>query len=202
MSPTDTELLESFCEVEPIGTDYAESIARWAQDNLSEDELEEFSSITPDMSGESAASCFTELGISDESIVQMLRDVGYSMDVDSDDSFDMSFDVKRPPLVSERLNEFLAECVNFSKQSPDLVKEVEVKGKEDGGREEVRVVLFAPEDLRYLSFSSPLKLSFMEYLHGLRSIAQRYSMLDEAFFFDKKKSEFVIALKHYGVADL
>lgn len=202
MSPSDTELLESFLEVEPIGPDLSNSIVRWAQDNLSEDELEDFATITPDMSGESAASCFTELGVSDESIVRMLRDIEYVPDIDSDDSFDLSFDIKRPPLVSERLNDFLAECVDFSKRSPDLVKEVEVKGKEDGGREEVRVVLFAQEDLRYLSFSSPLKLTFMEYLHGLRAIAQRYSMLDEAFFFNKKKSEFVISLKHYGVADL
>lgn len=202
MSPSDTELLESFLEVEPIGPDLSNSIVRWAQDNLSEDELEDFSTVTPDMSGESAASCFTELGVSDESIVRMLRDIGYVPDIDSDDSFDLSFDIKRPPLVSERLNAFLAECVDFSKRSPDLVKEVEVKGKEDGRREEVRVVLFAQEDLRYLSFSSPLKLTFMEYLHGLRAIAQRYSMLDEAFFFNKKKSEFVISLKHYGVADL
>lgn len=202
MSPADTELVESFCEVEPIGPEFADSITRWAQDNLSEDELEEFSTVSPDMSGESAASCFSELGVSDECIAMMLREIGYSPDIDSDDSFDLSFDVKRPPLVSERLNDFLAECVDFSKRSPDLVKEVEVKGKEDGGREEVRVVLFAQEDLRYLSFSSPLKLTFMEYLHGLRAIAQRYSMLDEAFFFNKKKSEFVISLKHYGVADL
>ena len=42
----------------------------------------------------------------------------------------------------------------------------------------------------------------MDYLQGLRFIAQRYSMLDEAFFFNKGKSEFVIALKHYGVVDL
>ena len=204
MTSTDADYLESFCSVEPIGQDLVDKISRWAQDNLSDDEIEVFSELplSPDMSGETALSRFTEVGIPESRFLAMLRAIGFSDDIDSDDSCPQDLDVKRPKVVSERLSEFLSECVLLSKQHQELVKEVEVKGHEDGCKEEVRFILDSAVDLRTLPSSTPLKKSFMDYLHSLREVSRRYSMIDEAFCFNKKKSEFIIALKHYGKKDI
>lgn len=197
LADTERARLESFYDVEMIGPDIADRISKWAQESLTDDELADLNTITPDMSGESAASAFTEIGVEESAVAIMLRDVGYEPDEESDDQI-LPLDVKRPKVVSERLNAFLSRCVESSAPYRDLVKEIEVKSLEDGGREEVRIVLFADTDLRRLPSSSPEKRKFMEYLQSLRSFASRFSMIDEAFCFSPSRKEFIISLKYYG----
>lgn len=198
MPSSPRELLDAFCEVEMIGSELADSITKWAQDNLSDDELADLPSITQDLSGESAASRFTEIGVPEPVVASMLLDLGFSPESESDDRIESPFEVKRPKVVSERLNAFLAKCVEVSAPLLGFVKEVEVKTLEDGSREEVRIVLNAASDLRRLPPASPDKQKFMEYLRDLRSHASRFSMIDEAFCFNPRTSEFIISLKHYG----
>ena len=189
------ELLDSFSEVGAIGQDLAEKINAWNGANMDEDNP--ICVIGQEMSGDTVVSCYTENGIEESVVCKMLEDIGYSASEESDDTVVYDIEVKKSKDVSDWLNDFLVKCIEVSERYPSFVGAIELLAGNSLRKEEVRIVIPSNVDIRKLPSRDIRKAVFMNFLKDVREVAQKYSMIDEAFCFCASKNEFLVMLHPY-----
>ena len=196
LSDSQQELIEAFSEVRVVGQEFADKANVWNDTNLDEDN--HVCRITQDMSGDTVVACYTEDGIEEDTVCQMLDAVGFTAPEESDDAVIPEEEIKQGRNISEGLNEFLVKSIAISEKYAPFIKDIELQEGNHLRREEVRIVIPAEKDIRKLPAQDPCKSKFMHFLQDIREIASQYSMTDEAFCFCRNKNEFYIILHPYG----
>ena len=190
-SNSDQELLDGFVELRSVGQEMADKINAWNEANLDEEKCLE--QTTSNMSGEEVVITYTENGYAEKDVVRMLRDIGFTLAEDSDDT--METEPKKGNDVDEHLNTFLQECIEVAHSYPYFVKGIALQEGNSQRKEEVRIVIPATEDLRKLPSTNAKKIMFMHFLKDIREKAVHHSMIDEAFCICLKRQEFIFILK-------
>ena len=169
----------------------ATKINEWNENVLDDDNF--ISTITQDMSGDSVLMMYTENGFEEDTISRMLTDIGFSVQEDTDDIIDT--ETPGNVAIDERLNAFLADCVEVSHAYPYFVKRIDFNPANQQSQLEIRIVLPANTDFRKLPHSDANKIMFMHFLKDLREKEKKFSMSDETLWFCGKMKEFWIIIR-------
>lgn len=196
-SDRDQEYLEAFCEIEAVGSELAAKMNEWNAENL--DGEDGNWGITPDMSGDSVVSNYTEYGVSEKEVVRMLQAIGFNIeDIPEDCGNDEKNELlKRSNCISETVCEFIEEAIPVTKEDPAFDVSIEAQGLALDSREEVRLELKADTDYRKLPSSDVNRQRLLKFLQNIRKLEQKFSMTDEAIYYCKEKRRLVVSIRPY-----
>ena len=198
-SDRDQEYLEAFCEIEAVGSELAAKMNEWNAENL--DGEDGNWGITPDMSGDSVVSNYTEYGVSEKEVIRMLQAIGFNIeDIPEDCGNDEKNELlKRSNCISETVCEFIEQAIPVTKEDPAFDVSIEVQGLALDSREEVRLELKADTDYRKLPSSDVNRQRLLKFLQNIRRLEQRFSMTDEAIYYCKEKRRLVVSIRPYKI---